>query len=129
MRDDRIIFENSLLHKADEPQEHALTFTADQRPKEITLTCHTPLRLKYNNQLQDGLPFHIVIRAALRRISSLETASTAMVSRSLIAAAWLPSLQACCKHLPIVVGPTSSAIAAGKPTTFGLGRLRVEPPV
>lgn len=34
----------------------------------------TPLRLKHQNQLQDDLPFHLLIRAALRRISSLEAA-------------------------------------------------------
>ena len=74
IRDDRIIFENSVLHKAEDPPEHALTFAADRQPKEITLICRTPLRLKYHNQLQDGLPFHILIRAALRRMSSLEKA-------------------------------------------------------
>lgn len=31
----------------------------------------TPLRLKFDNRLSDDLPFHILIRAALRRISSL----------------------------------------------------------
>jgi CRISPR/Cas system endoribonuclease Cas6 (RAMP superfamily) len=32
------------------------------------------LRLKYLNELESGLPFHVLIRAALRRISSLFTA-------------------------------------------------------
>ena len=31
----------------------------------------TPDRLKYHNQLQDTLPFHVLIRAARRRISAL----------------------------------------------------------
>ncbi|MDO9559805.1 MAG: CRISPR system precrRNA processing endoribonuclease RAMP protein Cas6 [Syntrophales bacterium] len=31
----------------------------------------TPLRLKYENHLEASLPFHIIIRAALRRISTL----------------------------------------------------------
>ncbi|MCF6291222.1 MAG: CRISPR system precrRNA processing endoribonuclease RAMP protein Cas6 [Desulfobacterales bacterium] len=31
----------------------------------------TPLRLKYHNRFQDTLPFHVLIRAALRRISTL----------------------------------------------------------
>jgi hypothetical protein len=31
----------------------------------------TPLRLKYDNHLEATLPFHILIRAALRRVSSL----------------------------------------------------------
>ncbi len=34
----------------------------------------TPLRLKYLNQLQETLPFHVLIRAALRRIASLAEA-------------------------------------------------------
>lgn len=40
----------------------------------LALRCHTPLRLKYENHLQHSLPFHLLIRAALRRISSLEAA-------------------------------------------------------
>lgn len=43
-------------------------------PDSLTLTCETPLRLKHNNRLQTELPFHLVVRAALRRISSLEGA-------------------------------------------------------
>ena len=31
----------------------------------------TPLRLKYLNELESTLPFHVLIRAALRRVSSL----------------------------------------------------------
>jgi len=31
----------------------------------------TPLRLKYENRFEAALPFHVLIRAALRRISSL----------------------------------------------------------
>lgn len=31
----------------------------------------TPLRLKYLNELESALPFHVLIRAALRRVSSL----------------------------------------------------------
>ncbi len=39
--------------------------------KEITLNLQTPLRLKFDNRLQAELPFHILVRAALRRISLL----------------------------------------------------------
>ena len=35
---------------------------------------HTPLRFKYNNDLQRDLPFHVLVRACLRRISALEQA-------------------------------------------------------
>lgn len=43
----------------------------DKQISEITVTLQTPLRLKHRNQLQAELPFHILIRAALRRIASL----------------------------------------------------------
>ena len=34
----------------------------------------TPLRLKFNNRLQADLPFHVLVRAMLRRISTLAAA-------------------------------------------------------
>ena len=37
----------------------------------VDLELITPLRLKYQNQLEATLPFHILVRAMLRRISSL----------------------------------------------------------
>jgi hypothetical protein len=37
----------------------------------ITLKFLTPLRLKFDNHLQAELPFHLLVRAALRRVSSL----------------------------------------------------------
>ena len=40
----------------------------------LKLTMETPLRLKFNNRLQANLPFHILVRAMLRRISSLMNA-------------------------------------------------------
>ena len=40
----------------------------------LTVRLLTPLRLKHDNRLQETLPFHLLIRAALRRISSLEEA-------------------------------------------------------
>jgi len=39
--------------------------------KRLKLELHTPLRVKFRNQLQTELPFHILVRAMLRRISSL----------------------------------------------------------
>jgi len=39
---------------------------------ELTVTFQTPLRLKQHNQLQEALPFHLLIRAALRRLATLE---------------------------------------------------------
>ena len=38
---------------------------------ELTLTLLTPLRLKFQNQLQARLPLHGLVRAILRRISTL----------------------------------------------------------
>ena len=43
----------------------------DETPGEVTLQLITPLRLKNHNHLQAELPFQLLIRAALRRISSL----------------------------------------------------------
>ena len=40
----------------------------------IKLTIETPLRLKFNNKLQADLPFHLLVRAMLRRVSSLMNA-------------------------------------------------------
>lgn len=37
----------------------------------LTIHLITPLRIKYENHLKADLPFHVLIRAALRRISSL----------------------------------------------------------
>ncbi len=37
----------------------------------MTVTLLTPLRVKFKNQLQDQLPFHVLIRTMLRRASSL----------------------------------------------------------
>ncbi len=37
----------------------------------LELNLHTPLRLKFENSLHADLPFHVLVRAILRRISSL----------------------------------------------------------
>jgi hypothetical protein len=38
----------------------------------IDISLKTPLRIKFQNRLEAGLPFHILIRAMLRRASSLQ---------------------------------------------------------
>ena len=48
------------------PVEHP--FDGDRT---VTLTFHTPLRLKYNNRLTPSLPFHVLVRAMLRRAAAL----------------------------------------------------------
>ncbi len=60
-------------------QGHALTnldlqTTATAPLDSLTVRLITPLRLKFNNQFQQTLPFHLLTRAALRRIASLEEA-------------------------------------------------------
>ena len=40
----------------------------------LRLSLETPLRLKFENKFQAGLPFHLLVRAMLRRISSLMNA-------------------------------------------------------
>lgn len=40
----------------------------------LEITLETPLRLKFENRLQADLPFHVLVRAMLRRVSSLMSA-------------------------------------------------------
>ncbi len=40
----------------------------------LRVRLRTPLRLKQENRLQTALPFHVLVRAVLRRISALESA-------------------------------------------------------
>jgi len=47
------------------PPAKAVTF--------LTVRLLTPLRLKYQNRLQADLPFHVLLRAALRRLSALNS--------------------------------------------------------
>jgi hypothetical protein len=47
--------------------------TAPGATTRLTVTLLTPLRLKFDNRLHAELPFHVLIRAALRRVSSLFT--------------------------------------------------------
>jgi hypothetical protein len=70
---DSLIFDGHTLNSSLTPIEIALHPIPVIKTSKITLTCQTPLRLKRDNQLQNGLPFHLLIRAALRRISSLES--------------------------------------------------------
>jgi hypothetical protein len=45
-----------------------------ETPFRLKLTLETPFRLKFDNRLQAGLPFHLLVRAMLRRVSSLMNA-------------------------------------------------------
>lgn len=46
-------------------------FMSDRPVQSIDLALKTPLRLKFENKFQASLPFHVLVRAMLRRISSL----------------------------------------------------------
>jgi len=70
----RTIYDGRALDTSIAPDELPVAAAPSGRIKRITLTCYTPLRLKQDNELQDKLPFQILIRAALRRISALESA-------------------------------------------------------
>jgi hypothetical protein len=43
----------------------------DEQVNFLEITLKTPLRLKFQNKLEATLPFHVLVRAMLRRISSL----------------------------------------------------------
>jgi CRISPR/Cas system endoribonuclease Cas6 (RAMP superfamily) len=47
---------------------------AKSEVRQLRVHLHTPLRLKQENKLQTELPFHVLIRTALRRMSALEIA-------------------------------------------------------
>lgn len=60
------------LLKADAYRDLVPVFTEGRRNADsITLDFETPLRLKHNNRLATELPFHLLVRAMLRRTSTL----------------------------------------------------------
>lgn len=65
---EKILHTPQLLHEV----------TLDSGPREdvdaVQVRLQTPLRLKQHNRLQRDLPFHLLIRAGLRRIAALEDA-------------------------------------------------------
>jgi hypothetical protein len=54
-----VIYEGTTLRTPTQLPELTLGSPLETSVKEITLTCLTPLGLKYDKQLQDGLPFHL----------------------------------------------------------------------
>jgi len=52
-------------------REISLSAASESPVSSISLKLQTPLRLKLDNHLQAALPFHLLVRAMLRRISSL----------------------------------------------------------
>jgi len=66
--------ESGRLHHAPSVSELSLGVPPSEPVRILRCTLETPLRLKKDNTLQKALPFHVLIRAALRRIAALETA-------------------------------------------------------
>lgn len=71
--DDLVFAEGVLRSPAAMPRLDLAPVAAEDNDM-LALSCLTPLRLKHDNGLQERLPFHVVIRAALRRVASLEAA-------------------------------------------------------
>ena len=63
--------DRSLLHN--EPVNLLLEEIEPEDLQEVTVRLLTPLRLKYQEHLQAELPFHVLIRAVLRRVTALNT--------------------------------------------------------
>ncbi|MCD6271347.1 MAG: CRISPR system precrRNA processing endoribonuclease RAMP protein Cas6 [Deltaproteobacteria bacterium] len=61
------------LNTASKPEVLSIGDPANLSDKKLSLKliCETPLRLKFENRLKAELPFHVLVRAMLRRVSSL----------------------------------------------------------
>ncbi len=61
------------LNTANKPEVLSIADPANLSDKKLSLklVCETPLRLKFENRLKADLPFHVLVRAMLRRVSSL----------------------------------------------------------
>lgn len=64
---------DQILRKGDFCQNLSLqdNQTASEGPFRLKIIIITPLRLKFENRLRAELPFHVLVRAMLRRLSSL----------------------------------------------------------
>ena len=65
---------DAVLHQVDKIMRIKLDTIGIDDIHCLHVTLHTPLRLKQGNKLNRALPFHILIRACLRRIAALEDA-------------------------------------------------------
>jgi hypothetical protein len=76
--DDATIYSSSdkKLRKNDELKKLGLTFPENpgKTSQLLNIIMETPLRLKFDNRFQAELPFHVLVRAMLRRMSSLMNA-------------------------------------------------------
>ncbi len=65
---------SAVLNRGGETAELQLEKPPVMPVSALRVSLHTPLRLKQDNTLHRELPFHVFIRAALRRIAALESA-------------------------------------------------------
>ncbi len=75
MVEEKVIFsaETEILDSVKAENINFESLTYSQQPiREVTLYFNTPLRLKFRNRLSAELPFHVLIRTVLRRVSALE---------------------------------------------------------
>lgn len=66
--------EERVLRKPAAREQLCIDASQDDAVHGIGVTLHTPLRVKLGNELQNDLPFHVLIRTVLRRIAALEEA-------------------------------------------------------
>lgn len=73
LQNTKIIFTDNTLKSRAPLSELTLEPSSVLTGRRLRLQCLTPLRLKYVNEFKKALPFHVIICAALRRYSTLET--------------------------------------------------------
>ena len=66
--------EDNVLHLPDNVEEIKLEQSPVSGISSVMVQLQTPLRLKHHNRLNLDLPFHVLVRACLRRLSALEDA-------------------------------------------------------
>lgn len=65
---------DEILHQPENINKITVESNPAKGISSLQVTLHTPLRLKQNNRLNHDLPFHVLVRACLRRIAALEEA-------------------------------------------------------
>ncbi len=70
---DRVLYTERTrkLLKTSSLETLSLSSDVSSKAQEVRVTLESPLRLKFENRLTADLPFHVLVRAMLRRISSL----------------------------------------------------------
>lgn len=73
---ERILYDelDEILHQPENIKTISVESNRDKGIGSLKATLQTPLRLKQNNRLNLDLPFHVLIRACLRRVAALEEA-------------------------------------------------------